>query len=57
MTMTMMMMTYLGAGHRENRVVAAGAEAAQAPGVEAGVEDVELRGGRGEGEHLAEVIS
>ena len=46
------MMTHPGAGHGEHGVVTAGAEAAQAPGVQAGVPDVELRGGRGEGEHL-----
>ena len=43
---------HLGARHGEDRVVTAGAEAAQAPGVGAGVEYVKLRGGRGEGEHL-----
>ena len=46
------MMTHPGAGHGEHGVVTAGTEAAQAPGVQAGVPDVQLRGGRGEGEHL-----
>ena len=42
----------LGAGHREHGVVAAGAEAAQTRAVGRRVEQVELRGRGGEGEHL-----
>ena len=41
-----------GAGHREHGVVAAGAQAAQTRAVGRRVEQVELRGRGGEGEHL-----
>ena len=48
---------HLGAGHGEHWVITAGAEAAQAPGVEAGVENMQLRWRGGEGEHLSTEVS